>query len=201
VNLHIEAGATLFASQDVKVFDRKIPNHSALLYGEDIENIAIEGRGTIDGQAEYDWREDDHEQGFSHKRLMLSLGKPLMRTFPKDFPKRTLYPFLVWLKRCKDVRITGLSLLHSPSWTLALYASERVVIDGIYAYTSLKEAVWADGIDLEGRARLRPGLIVDLVWPTGSSTTSRVRRARVWSWSVVRLGRNGPHYGGHCRWT
>jgi glycosyl hydrolase family 28/pectate lyase-like protein len=150
VYFHIEAGATLFASQDVKGFDRKNPNHSALLYGEDIENITIEGRGTIDGQAEYDWREDDHEQGFSHKRLMLSLDKPLMRTFPKDFPKRALYPFLVWLKRCKDVRIAGLSLLHSPSWTIALYASERVVIDGIYAYTSLKEAVWADGIDLDG---------------------------------------------------
>ena len=71
VYFHIEAGATLFASQDVKGFDRKNPNHSALLYGEAIENITSEGRGTIDGQAEYDWREDDHEQGFSHKRLML----------------------------------------------------------------------------------------------------------------------------------
>jgi len=51
----------------------------------------------------------------------------------------------------------------------------------------------ADGIELEGRARLRPGLIVDLVWPAGASTSGRVRRARVWSWSVVRLGRDGPH--------
>jgi hypothetical protein len=58
-----------------------------------------------------------------------------------------------------------------------------------------------DGLDLEGRARLRPGLIVDLVWPAGVSSSSRVRRARVWSWSVVRLGRDGPHYRGQCRWT
>ena len=59
----------------------------------------------------------------------------------------------------------------------------------------------ADGIDLEGRARLRPGLIVDLVWPAGSSAASRVRRARVWSWTVAGLGRDGPVYRGHCHWT
>ena len=150
VAMHIEAGAILFASQNVANFDRKNPNHSALLYAEDVENITIEGPGTIDGQAEYDWREDDHEQGFSHKRLMLSLRKPLLRTFPKDFPNRTLYPFLIWLNRCKDVRIVGLSLLHSPSWTIAQYACEHVVIDSVHIYTSLKEAVWADGIDLDG---------------------------------------------------
>jgi hypothetical protein len=59
----------------------------------------------------------------------------------------------------------------------------------------------ADGVDLEGRARLRPGLIVDLVWPAGPSAGGRVRRARVWSWTVVRLGRDGPHYRGHCHWA
>jgi hypothetical protein len=150
VSIYIEAGATLFGSKDVKDFDRKEPNHSGLLYGEDVENITIEGRGKVDGQAEYEWREDDHEHGYGHKRSMLATGKSVMRTFPKDFPQRSLYPFLVWLKRCKDVRITGLSLLHSPSWTISSYATERMVVDGVYIYTSLKEAVWADGIDLDG---------------------------------------------------
>ncbi|MBM3804437.1 MAG: hypothetical protein FJW26_19235, partial [Acidimicrobiia bacterium] len=150
VRFHIEAGATLFASKEVKDFDRKGPNHSALLYGHDIENVTIEGRGTVGGQAEYDWRLDDHERGFGHKRQMLSLGKPILRTFPKGFPARTLYPFLIWLVRSKDIQINGLSLLRSPSWSIAQYACERVVIDGVYIYTSLKEAVWADGIDLDG---------------------------------------------------
>lgn len=67
----------------MKGLGRKNPSHSALLYGEDIENITIEGRGTTDGQAEYNWREDDHEQGFSHKRLTL-IVQPLydVRTQP-----------------------------------------------------------------------------------------------------------------------
>src|SRR5271157_2758534 len=49
VRLYVETGATLFASKDSAVFDK-----SALLYGEDLENISIEGRGTVDGQAEYE---------------------------------------------------------------------------------------------------------------------------------------------------
>jgi len=52
--------------------------------------------------------------------------------------------------RCKDVQITGISLIDSPSWTCNLYACERVVIDGLYIHSSLKEGVWADGIDPDG---------------------------------------------------
>src|SRR5690349_13921961 len=54
VRLYVEAGATLFAALDAKQFDG--PVKAALLYGENLENIAIEGRGTIDGQASYEWR-------------------------------------------------------------------------------------------------------------------------------------------------
>src|SRR5689334_13235514 len=47
VRLFLEAGATLFASLDGKQFE-PAPK-SALLYGEDLHDIAIEGRGTVDG--------------------------------------------------------------------------------------------------------------------------------------------------------
>jgi hypothetical protein len=196
VRFHIEAGARLFASREEKDFDRKEPNHSALLYGDNLENVTIEGRGTVDGQAEYEWRLDDHERGFGHKRQMLSLGKPILRTFPKGFPARTLYPFLIWLVRSKDIQINGLSLLHSPSWSIAQYACERVVIDGVYIYTSLKEAVWADGIDLDGcaiRMRVGPGSDertrcspsrIDHVWTPGvrclAAKHSRAQGLEIW---------------------
>src|SRR5436305_12602190 len=51
VRLLVDSGATLFASKNGREFDK-----GALLYGEDLENITVEGRGTIDGQAEYEWR-------------------------------------------------------------------------------------------------------------------------------------------------
>ncbi len=147
VRLYIESGATLFASQDPAVFDK-----STLLYGEDLENISIEGRGTVDGQAEYEWRLNDFNDAYIRDNQLLaqSRGKPLMRSFPKGLPNRKVYPHMVLLLRCKDVRIAGLSFLHSPSWTINPYACERLTIDGIYIHTSLKDGVWADGIDPDG---------------------------------------------------
>ena len=87
--------------------------------------------------------------------MMEKLGKPLMRSFPRGFPPREVFPHLVWLGRCKDVHITGLTFLRSPSWTMAVYDCDRMVIDGLYIYTSLKEAVWADGIDIDSCRDIR----------------------------------------------
>src|SRR5438132_12825298 len=53
VRLYIDSGATLYASLDGRTFDK---DKAALMYGENLENITIEGRGTVDGQAEYEWR-------------------------------------------------------------------------------------------------------------------------------------------------
>src|SRR5262249_2585188 len=43
-----------------------------------------------------------------------------------------------------------LTFRRSPSWTINPYACERLVIDGVSIFSSLKEAVWADGIDPDG---------------------------------------------------
>lgn len=151
VHLQLAAGATLYAAPDPGAYDYGgVPSKAALLYGENLEDVRVEGPGTIDGQAEYEWRLDDFEEHFEHKTLMQKLGKPLMRSFPKGFPKRQIYPHLVWLGRSQDVQFTGLNLLHSPNWTMALYACERVQCDRLNIQTSLKEGVWADGIDMDG---------------------------------------------------
>lgn len=147
VRLHIEAGATLFASKDESAYDK-----ASLIYAENVDNITIEGRGTVEGQAEYVRSLQTFDDAYirPNKLQMDALGKPLLRSFPKGFGQRHVYPRLVLLIRCKDVRITGLSFLHSPSWTINPYACERLVIDGIYVHSDLKDAVWADGIDPDG---------------------------------------------------
>jgi polygalacturonase len=150
VRLYLEAGATLFASLDGRQFDP--PPKSALLIGEDLHDIALEGRGTIDGQASYEWRLNDFTDFNirANQLLMEATGKPLLRPFPSRFTKETVYPRLVLLLRCQDVRIAGLKFLRSRSWTINPYACKRLVIDGVYIYSSAKEGVWADGIDPDG---------------------------------------------------
>ena len=145
VRVYVEAGATIFSIKDKSAF---VKDKEALIYGEDLENITIEGRGTIDGQGEYERRLNDIEDDFirPNQLLMEAMGKPLMRSFPKPDGVGKL----VLLIRCRDVRISGLSFLRSPSWTIHPVACERLVIDGVYIQSSLKDGVWADGIDPDG---------------------------------------------------
>jgi len=147
VRFYAEAGATLFASLDGKEFDTGAK--AALLYAEDVHDIAIEGRGTIDGQASYEWKPNDFVDFYirPNQLLMEATGKPLLRSFPASFGKESVYPRLVLLLRCQDVRISGLKFLRSRSWTINPYACKHLTIDGVYIYSDQKMAVWADGID------------------------------------------------------
>jgi len=143
VRVHLEAGATLYSSKDPDTFDKR-----SLFYGEDLVNITLEGRGTVDGQAEYEWRLSDHRDWYIYPNQVRweQAGLPLMRAFPT----KNSVGHLVVLVRCKDVRITGLSFIDSPSWTMHPWGCERLVIDGVYIRTSQKAGVWADGIDPDG---------------------------------------------------
>ncbi len=212
VRFYIEAGATLYTSKDRTAYSLPAPytgteGHgwlNSLFMGVDLEDVTIEGRGTVDGQAEYEWRavekKDmpywsgaptpiipldvqgeierrtvqpgskvvwDHQPYFGHitynavlaMEKAESRGEPLMRSFPEGHglnnPNHLWYPHLIVLLRCKDVRISDISLLRSPSWTIYPYACERLTIDGVYIYTSTKYGVWADGIDPDGCRDLR----------------------------------------------
>jgi hypothetical protein len=149
IRLDLEAGATVFSIHDKKLFDK-----DSLLYGEDLVDIAIEGRGAFNGEAAYDWRlSGDFRDDFIrlNQLEMEKLGLPLMRSFPK--PNQTGH--LLFLVRCRDVRIQGVSFIDSPSWTMRPVHCERMVIDGVDIRTSLKAGVWADGIDPDGCQDLR----------------------------------------------
>ncbi len=150
VSLYLEAGATIFATLDIRQYDNA--KSAALIYGEDLHDIALEGRGTLDGQSTYEWRPNDMTDFYilSNQRQMEATGKPLTRPFPTGHPNQTIYPRMVLLLRCVDVRIAGLKFLHSRSWTINPYACKRLTIDSVYIYSSQKDGVWADGIDPDG---------------------------------------------------
>ncbi len=146
VRVSLESGATLFSIKDKNAFDKDNPS---LFYAQDVSNITLDGRGTINGQAGYVYRpKGDHHDDFIYPNQveMEKRNKPLVRSFPKD----DQFGHLILFVRCKDVRVTGLNFIDSPSWTVRMYGCERVVIDGVYIRSSLKDGVWADGIDPDG---------------------------------------------------
>jgi polygalacturonase len=150
VQLYVEAGATIYATLDGSQYDDA--RKAALIYGEGLHDIALEGAGTLDGQATYEWHLNNITDHYilSNQHQMEATGKPLMRSFPTGSGKETVFPRMVLLLRCVDVRIAGLKFLRSRSWTINPYACKRLTIDGVYIYSSQKDAVWADGIDPDG---------------------------------------------------
>jgi polygalacturonase len=143
VRLHLEAGATMYSSKDPSDFDKR-----GLLYAEDAENISLEGRGVVDGQAEYyrslaEWRD---WYIYPNQLQAEAAGVPLVRAFPTAESVGHLVLFI----RCRDVHIENLSFLNSPSWTMHLWGCERLWIDGIYVRSDLRNGVWSDGIDPDG---------------------------------------------------
>lgn len=57
----------------------------------------------------------------------------------------------------------------------------------------------AEAAFLEGRHRLRPGRVIELA-NVPSVHGPEHRKAMVESWTIARVGRNGPVYQGVCRW-
>jgi polygalacturonase len=141
VRFFVEAGATVWSIKQKSAFDKE-----SLLYGEDLVDITVEGRGVFNGEAAYERRlKGDHHDDFimSNQIEQEKAGKPLLRSFPKT----DQFGNLLLLVRCQDVRISGVSFIDSPSWTMHPVHCERMVIDGIHIRTSLRDGVWADGID------------------------------------------------------
>lgn len=143
IRFHIEAGATLYSSKNPADFTQR-----GLFYAEDVDNIALEGLGTVDGQAEYEWRITDMRDWYIYPNQLQAeaAGLPLNRSFPTA----NSIGHLVLFVRCRNVHIQDLTFLHSPSWTMHLWGCEHLVIDGLTIRTSLRDGVWADGIDPDG---------------------------------------------------
>jgi hypothetical protein len=57
-----------------------------------------------------------------------------------------------------------------------------------------------DGVEIEGRPRLRPGHVIEIT-RADPAATGGGRRATVASWRVWRLGANGLIYRGFCEWA
>src|SRR5215475_8345579 len=102
VRLYLEASATIYATLDGSQYDDA--KKAALIYGENLHDIALEGAGTLDGQASYEWHLNTITDHYilPNQRQMEAAGKPLLRSFPVSFGKETVYPRMVLLLRCTD---------------------------------------------------------------------------------------------------
>lgn len=115
ITLHLDAGATLLGSlnpADYPVISSRWEGaqrstYAPLIAGENLKNIAIVGRGLIDGRGGHWWK------AYTQETL----------AYPR--------PRLIGLTACTNVLIESITLTNSPSWTINPVRCENVNIRGV----------------------------------------------------------------------
>jgi polygalacturonase len=144
VTLHLEAGATLFASQEAADY---VKDARALIFAENVKNIGVTGKGTIDGVARYDY---DNVRGadpeiIKEQEIARQAGIEMKRYYRS---REAMNIFLFVLNDCTNVKIHDVSIINAPLWTVRLNDCDRVGVRGVYIHSDLEKGVNADGIDL-----------------------------------------------------
>jgi polygalacturonase len=159
VNLHLEDGAVLKFStnpNDYKPFvltrweGWDCINFRPLIYAYEQKNIAITGKGILDGQAnETNWWPWKGKEEYGYKIGMISqewngtkenggrnrLSKmeetnvPIEQRIMKD--EDCLRPSFVEPYKCKNVLLEGFTLVNAPFWCLHPFMCENVTVRGI----------------------------------------------------------------------
>lgn len=144
VTLHLEAGATLFASQQRTDY---VPDARALIFAENVSNIGVTGKGTIDGLARYDY---DNVRGTDPEiakvqEIARHAGIEMKRYYRS---RDAMNIFLFVLNDCTNIQLSDISIINAPLWTVRLNDCDRVTVRGVYIYSDLDKGVNADGIDI-----------------------------------------------------
>ncbi|TJY66599.1 glycoside hydrolase family 28 protein [Sphingobacterium alkalisoli] len=101
-------------------------NYSPFVYGYQLENIAIIGEGTIDGNAR-----DSFSKWAEHQKESQLLSRQ-MNHEDIPLPERIfgsghfLRPHLIQFFECKNILIEGITIKNSPFWCVHLLKSENI---------------------------------------------------------------------------
>lgn len=171
VNLHVSEGATLkFIPDPAKylpvVFTRfegtECMNYSPLIYAFEQENIAVTGKGTLDGSASNEnWWAWKRSGGESVRRLLEfnDKGTPVAeRVFGEGHKLR---PNFIQPYRSRNILIEGVTINNSPMWEIHPVLCQNVTVRGV---TVVTHGPNNDGCNPESS---RDVLIEDCVFDTG----------------------------------
>lgn len=139
VKLHLEDGAKIRFGSNPKDYPLVLTswegtmlyNYSPLIYGNNVENVAITGNGIIDGEAKNTWikwkplEEKDKllSREMNHKNVSLK-----ERVFGEG---HFLRPQLIQFFNSKNILIEDVKIEDSPFWCIHLLKSKSITLRGL----------------------------------------------------------------------
>lgn len=172
LTLHLEAGAKLQFSADFADYLPMVPsrwqgvpvnNFSPLLYAYRAHNIAIVGRGEIDGAGPAWWdyvlkvRKEARDTGRAPISRWTEAFQAANPPAPGESQRQEahgfLRPSLFQAIECENVLLAGVTLRDSPFWTTHFVTCDNVVADGLSLYAA--DSPNTDGINPESSRNVR----------------------------------------------
>lgn len=141
VNLEVSEGATIKFSQNSKdylpvVFSRwegvELFNYSPFIYAFGQQNIAITGKGTLDGQSDNEHWWPWKIQGRSDRNALFDMaekGVPVKKRIFGD--GHYLRPQFIQPYRCENVLIEGVTIKNSPMWEIHPVLCRNVIVQNV----------------------------------------------------------------------
>ena len=151
VNFHLAEGAEILFSTDPSVYPivhtsfegTELMNYSPLIYAFNKKNIAVTGKGTLNGQSSnenwwpwcssprYGWKKDTPNQKADVSKLMemADNGIPVAeRVFGKG---HYLRPNFIEFFECTNAMIEGVKIVNTPFWVIHPIKSVNVIVEGV----------------------------------------------------------------------
>ena len=140
VNLHVSEGATIRFSANpdhylpvvlTKWEGTELFNYSPLIYAYQVTNIAITGKGTIDGNAKHGFATWKSHQKVD-QRLLRRMGNDGVPVSERVFGKgHWLRPSMIQPFGCKNVLIEDVTIVDSPFWVIHPTFCMNVTVRGV----------------------------------------------------------------------
>jgi polygalacturonase len=150
LDLHLEKGATLLITENIATYPRDQRGYIDCIKADGCHDLSITGEGVIDGQGGAWWplykKQPGAPAAANESASASSKNNGAPAADPATLPHR---PFLVALRNCRHVLISGVTLRNSPMFHLVPQRCRDVVIDSI-TIVAPSNSPNTDGIDPSG---------------------------------------------------
>jgi polygalacturonase len=206
VNVHLDDDAVIifsdtFADYLPPVFSRwegvECYNYSPMIYANNCENIALTGKGTIEGSGEawWPWKKLQHD---AVRRLYHAEYNKIPvneRVFGSE--NDALRPYFVQLINCRNILFDGPTFINGPMWTISPVYCDNALFTDIKIRTNGPNT---DGINPESSKNI---IIENCLFETGDDCIAINSGMNEDGWRVCRqceniVIRNCTMRGGHA---
>ena len=170
IDLHVAGGATLLFGPDPKDYlpavrtrweGTEMMGYSPLIYARDVEDVAITGKGVIDGNAAsvfHGWKKQEKPDQLALRHMGID-GVPVAQRQMGE--GHFLRPALVQIFGGKRVLLEDYTIRNSPFWVNHLNYADQAIVRGLHVDSRMANN---DGIDVESS---RYVLVENNVFRTG----------------------------------